>query len=90
MSDPRTPIPADLPVGIRANNSGTDAPISVNYTGPGITTVGGNGIGILALSGSGSINVNSSGPINTTNGSNAIGIFADSGICCTGPAAGDR
>ncbi len=28
----------------------------MNYTGPGITTKGGNGAGILALSGSGSIN----------------------------------
>ena len=43
----------------------------MNYTGPGITTVGGNGAGILAFSGSGSINVNSSGSINTTNGSDA-------------------
>ena len=49
----------------------------VNYTGPGITTQGGNGIGIAALSGGGSINMTSSGPI-TTSGSGAIGIFADS------------
>jgi outer membrane autotransporter protein len=51
----------------------------VTYTGPGITTHGGNGTGITALSsGIGSITVNSSGPINTTNGSNAVGILADS------------
>ena len=61
---PATTDPSNLPVGIRANNSGTNAPISVTYTGPGITTMGGNGTGILATSGSGSINVNSSGPIN--------------------------
>ena len=41
--DHRSP---NLPVGIRATNSGTDAPIFVTYTGPGITTVGGNGAGI--------------------------------------------
>src|SRR5262249_36556184 len=47
--------------------------------GPGITTSGGNGTGITALSsGSGNITVNSSGPINTTTGSNAVGILADS------------
>ena len=56
-----------------------DAPILVNYTGPGITTKGGNGAGIYALSGGGTITINSSGPIDTTDGSNAIGIFADSG-----------
>jgi hypothetical protein len=51
----------------------------VTYSGPGITTSGGNGTGITALSsGSGNITVNSSGPINTTNGSNAVGILADS------------
>ncbi len=51
----------------------------MTYTGPGITTFGGNGTGITALSsGTGSITVNSSGPINTTNGSNAVGILADS------------
>jgi hypothetical protein len=49
----------------------------VTYTGPGITTTGGNGIGILAQSGSGDITVNSSGPI-TTNGYGAHGIFATS------------
>ena len=64
-------------LGIRAF-SFLDAPISVNYTGPGITTEGGNGIGIVALSGGGSINVNSSGPITTT-GAGAFGILADSG-----------
>jgi hypothetical protein len=66
------------PVGIRATNSGTGAPIFVNYTGPGITTVGGGGAGILTFSGSGSINVSSTGPI-TTNGSAARGVVADSG-----------
>jgi hypothetical protein len=70
---PATTDPANLPVGIRANNSGTNAPILVNYTGPGVTTMGGNGSGILATSGSGSISVNALGPINTTNGSNAVG-----------------
>ena len=54
--------PSNLPVGIRATNSGTDAPIVVNYTGPGITVEGGNGVGILAQSGSGSINVTSPAP----------------------------
>jgi hypothetical protein len=63
-------------IGIRAF-SFRDAPISVNYIGPGITTQGGNGIGIAALSGGGNINVTSSGPI-TTSGSGAIGILADS------------
>src|SRR5262249_13115563 len=49
------------------------------YTGAGITTVGGNGAGILAnSSGIGSIDVSSTGPI-TTNGSRARGVFADSG-----------
>ena len=50
----------------------------MNYTGPGITTEGGNGIGIAAASGGGSINVSSSGPI-TTNGVRRRGIIADSG-----------
>jgi hypothetical protein len=66
------------PVGIRTI-SFVDAPTTVTYTGPGITTQGGGGSGILALSGSGSITVNAFGPINTTNGSNAVGILADSG-----------
>src|SRR5262249_35813544 len=70
--------PGNLPAGIRAL-SGGGAQIDVTYTGPGITTFGGNGTGITALSsGIGSITVNSSGPINTTNGSNAVGILADS------------
>jgi len=74
-----TPDPGifNNPVAIRAL-SHLDAPISVTYTGPGITTQGGGGIGILALSSSGGITVNSSGPI-TTNGSGALGILADSG-----------
>ncbi len=66
------------PVGIRTI-SYVDAPSTVTYTGPGITTQGGGGAGIMALSASGSITVNASGPINTTNGSNAVGILADSG-----------
>jgi hypothetical protein len=66
------------PTGIRTI-SYADAPTTVNYTGPGITTHGGGGVGIMALSASGSIVVNSSGPIDTTNGSNAVGILADSG-----------
>jgi outer membrane autotransporter protein len=73
------------PVGIRAI-SRADAPITVNYTGPGITTEGGGGIGILALANngggsginSGGVTVASSGPI-TTNGTEALGIVADSG-----------
>ena len=76
---PASTDPSNLPIGIKAVNSGTDAPIVVNYTGPGITTVGGNGSGIFATSGSGSIIVNASGPINTTDGSDAVGILADSG-----------
>jgi outer membrane autotransporter protein len=55
-----------------------DAPISVTYTGPGITTQCGSCIGILPLSGSGAITVKSLGPI-ITNGAGAIGIRADSG-----------
>ena len=66
------------PVGIRANNTGSGAPISITYTGPGITTQGGNGIGILAQSGGGSININSSGPI-TTNGYGSHGVVAGLG-----------
>jgi outer membrane autotransporter protein len=66
------------PVGIRTI-SYVDAPTTVNYTGPGITTQGGGGAGIQALSGGGSITVNAFGPIDTTNGSNAVGILADSG-----------
>ena len=58
----------------------------MNYTGPGITTEGGGGIGILALASngggpginSGGVTVASSGPI-TTNGVEALGIVADSG-----------
>ena len=58
----------------------------MNYTGPGITTEGGGGIGILALArngggpgiNSGGVTVASSGPI-TTSGAEALGIVADSG-----------
>jgi outer membrane autotransporter protein len=75
-----TPDPSIFndPVGIRAI-SYVDAPITITYTGPGITTQGGGGAGIQALSGGGSITVNAFGPINTTDGSNAVGILADSG-----------
>ena len=76
------------PVGIRALSKATAdaAPILVNYTGPGITTEGGGGIGILALArngggpgiNSGGVTVASSGPI-TTSGAEALGIVADSG-----------
>jgi hypothetical protein len=76
------------PVGIRALSKAVAdaAPIFVNYTGPGITTAGGGGIGILALArngggpgiNSGGVTVASSGPI-TTSGAEAIGIVADSG-----------
>jgi hypothetical protein len=69
--------PASRPYGIRAV-SVVDAPISVSYTGLGITTQGMNGVGIGTTSGSGSIDVNSTGPI-TTNGSSALGVLADSG-----------
>ena len=58
----------------------------MNYTGPGITTEGGQGFGILALArngggpgiNSGGVTVASSGPI-TTSGAEALGIVADSG-----------
>jgi autotransporter family porin len=76
------------PVGIRALSKATAdaAPVFVNYTGPGITTAGGGGIGILALArsgggpgiNSGGVTVASSGPI-TTSGAEALGIVADSG-----------
>jgi outer membrane protein OmpA-like peptidoglycan-associated protein len=86
---PSTPNASILnyPVALRSI-ARADAPISVNYTGAGITTSGGGGIGILAYStgpatsssfgGSGSVTVNSSGPITTT-GAGALGIVADSG-----------
>ena len=61
--------------GIRAF-SFLDAPIIVDYIGPRITTQGGNGIGIAALSGGGGIAINSFGTITTT-GSGAFGIFAN-------------
>src|SRR6478735_1324081 len=38
---PATTNPSNLPIGIKAVNSNTDAPIAVNYTGPGITNMGG-------------------------------------------------
>jgi hypothetical protein len=80
--------PNSFPIGILAqSNNNADAPILVNYTGPGITTKGGNGSGIAAFSGGGTITINSFGPINTTDGSNAIGINADSGSFFKGPPA---
>lgn len=72
---PATFADANRPNGIRAF-SGQHAPISVTYTGPGITTSGGNGVGIIALSGGGSINVTSSGPI-ATDGTGALGIYSE-------------
>ena len=76
------------PIGIRAlsRSAADSAPIFVNYTGPGITTEGGQGFGILALArngggpgiNSGGITIASSGPI-TTSGAEALGIVADSG-----------
>jgi hypothetical protein len=76
------PNPSNIfrnPTGIRAA-SFADAPIIVTLTQDGsITTKGGGGVGIQALSGSGKITVNSFGPINTTDGFNAVGILADSG-----------
>jgi hypothetical protein len=65
------------PVGIRTL-SYADAPTTVTYTGPGITTHGGGGAGIMALSGAGSITVKVFGPIDTTDGSSAVGILVDS------------
>jgi outer membrane autotransporter protein len=73
---PDTTDSSSRPYGIRAVST-ADAPISVNYAGPGITTQGSNGVGIGASSGSGSIDVNLSGPI-TTGGSGALGILANS------------
>jgi outer membrane autotransporter protein len=66
------------PTGIRALVF-ADAPITLSYTGSGITTQGGGGAGIMALSAAGSIDVNSSGPIDTGGGFNAVGVLADSG-----------
>ena len=83
-SGPASIDPNNFPSGVVALGFG-DAPILVNYTGQGITTKGGNGSGITALSGGGTITINSFGPINTTDGSNAIGINADSGFFFTGP-----
>ncbi|MDR3631106.1 MAG: autotransporter outer membrane beta-barrel domain-containing protein [Desulfocapsaceae bacterium] len=65
------------PVGIRGI-SRADAPVNITYTGPGITTAGGGGDGILALSDTGSVAVNATGPITTT-GLRAFGILTDSG-----------
>ncbi len=65
------------PIGIRAT-AYTDVPVTVIYTGAGITTDGGRGMGIVAQSGSGASTVQSSGPI-TTNGDRSFGILADSG-----------
>ena len=78
--------PADPDPSGRITNNGAairalayfDAPIFIDYTGPGITTQCGSCVGILPLSRSGAITVNSSGPI-TTNGLGAFGIRADSG-----------
>src|SRR5262245_13631672 len=72
VSGPRTSIPTAfrpvfLPKAVRMRQS------FVTYTGTGITTKGGNGSGITALSRGGTITINSSGPITTTDGSNAIG-----------------
>jgi outer membrane autotransporter protein len=66
------------PTGIRATSDlGTAA--SVTYTGPGITVHGGGGLGVVAVTGSGSATVNASGGPIIADGSNAIGILADSG-----------
>lgn len=65
------------PIGIRAT-AYTDVPVTVIYTGAGITTNGGRGMGIVAQSGSGASTVQSSGSI-TTNGDRSFGILADSG-----------
>jgi outer membrane autotransporter protein len=82
MLGPAAPDPAfrNNGFGIRATGS-FGSPISVNYTGPGITTEGGNGIGIAALSPffggffGGPITVLASGPISTS-GDAAHGIWA--------------
>jgi hypothetical protein len=87
------------PIGIRAlSRSDDSAPIIVNYTGPGITTEGGQGFGILALArngsggpgiNSGGITIASSGPI-TTSGAEALGIVADSGTIRNATQGGRR
>lgn len=72
---PATFADSNRPNGIRAF-SGQNAPISVTYAGPRITTSGGNGVGIIALSGGGTIDVTSSGSI-ATNGTGALGIYTE-------------
>jgi outer membrane autotransporter protein len=82
------PGPRNNGIGIRAS-SFFDAPISVFLSDPGsIKTEGGNGIGIAALSGSGSIDVDARGPITAT-GSSAFGILADSGNIINATIFGD-
>jgi hypothetical protein len=76
-----TPDPGffNNPTGIRTF-SFADAPTEVTLTDKGsITTHGGGGAGIMALSGSGSVTVNATGPINVSDGTGAVGILADSG-----------
>jgi hypothetical protein len=85
--------PAAVDPGFRNNGFGIRAssfdggPILVDYTGPGITTQGGNGIGIAAASSGGGINVTSSGLI-TTSGVSAMGVLADAGTIIAGPGGG--
>ena len=74
------------PTGIRAQ-SDLGGDVSVIYTGPSITVIGGGGLGIVAVSGSsdnttasGRVTVNASGGPIIANGSNAVGILADSGF----------
>jgi hypothetical protein len=87
------------PTGIRASTGGGDdrpnqcdlgfgGPVSVTYTGPGITVHGGGGLGIAAVSTSGSVMVDAAtGSINA-DGSSAVGILADSGRIRNGSQQG--
>jgi hypothetical protein len=81
MLGPAAPDPGYRNNGFGIRTTGSfGAPILVNYTGPGITTEGGNGIGIAALSpafggAGGPITVLASGPISTL-GDAAHGIWA--------------
>jgi len=60
---------------VQSNSGG---PAEVDYTGPGITVHGGGGLGIAAVSRSGSVTVNAFGGI-VADGTDAVGILADSG-----------
>ena len=70
---------SNRPVGIRANNSGTAAPIFVNLHRSGHYNRGRERHRHPCASGSGSIIVDASGPITRRTAHNAVGIRADSG-----------